>query len=154
MILNIFISVFSGVITAWIIFLLAQFFRKIVVPWYQAIRYEGVDINGTWKHEVATEISNGCLTLNFKQNAHRLTGSAHLKHTSAEKEKELTYTLEGSLWEGYASMTLKSSDRKRISFATLLVKVVQGGKQLEGAFSYRNIKTDDVSFANIVLVRK
>jgi hypothetical protein len=47
-ILNIFISVFAGVLTSALIYVGVLFFNRVIVPWYQSKVYRGLDISGEW----------------------------------------------------------------------------------------------------------
>ncbi len=46
--LAIIIGVVSGIITAAIIWSLAQVVKKNVIPWYRKMIYKGFDVSGTW----------------------------------------------------------------------------------------------------------
>ena len=151
---TILLGVVSGVFTAALVLLLGKIFRTIIIPWYQGIIYEGIDLHGEWFQEFEKrEGVEVYFDLTINQDAHSLNGKMIYGHKNKGK-KPITYEVEGSVWEGYVRLNMKSTDRKKIAFATALFKVSAGGDQLEGVMNYRNFETDSVSSAELNLERR
>ena len=45
---NVFWGVIAGIITSALLFLAGLFVAKILLPWYQNLVYQGVDLRGLW----------------------------------------------------------------------------------------------------------
>jgi hypothetical protein len=151
--LNIVLGIFSGILTSALLFTLNRIFLEVVVPWYQQLIYEGVDLRDSWLYDRPKGDGVGKFRLKLEQKAHNLSGQ--LTYTSIEKDTEsvISYLVSGTVWEGYVTLNLKSSDRRRIAFATTLLKVERGGQELKGWFCFRNFHTDQVSSTEILLTR-
>jgi hypothetical protein len=53
-------------------------------------------------------------------------------------------SLRGELWEGFLNAALRSKDRTRLSFASMLCKVAQGGRAISGQYIFRNLSNDEI----------
>jgi hypothetical protein len=144
------VGVFAGVLSSALIFILSKIWLRILLPWYQKIIYKGIDIETTWVADFG-EGAKSNFELTLKQNAHDLTGHALVIKESGEK---LLFKAKGSVWEGYISLSMKTVDRKRLSFANILLKVCNGGSKLEGKLTFRNMSDDAVSSSGLHLVRE
>ena len=82
---SIFIGVLSGVITACLLFVIGKIWIKILIPWYQRIKYQGVDISGRWIYETTLDESKASFDLTLEQNAHELRGHALVTKTNGQK---------------------------------------------------------------------
>jgi hypothetical protein len=120
--LNIVLGIFSGILTSALLFALNRLFLEVVVPWYQQLIYEGVDLRDLWVYDHSKSDGVGKFRLKLEQKAHNLSGQ--LTYTSVEKDTEsvISYLVSGTVWEGYVTLNLKSSDRRRIAFATTLLR--------------------------------
>ncbi len=152
--LTILLGVISGVFTATLVYMSGLLFLKILVPQYQKVVYEGVDLNGLWSYKNDIDEAVSLFTLNLRQDAHELKGSLSYTKTTATETKQVSYSASGSVWEGYVTLNLKSTDRTAIAYATALLKVERGGHQLKGAYCYRNFRTDNVSSLDLEFSRK
>ena len=45
---NIVLGIVSGVLTATFLYILSLIFKNILIPWYQRIKYKGVELKGKW----------------------------------------------------------------------------------------------------------
>ena len=140
------LGVVSGILTATFLYVLSRFFTVVLIPWYQRFKYEGVDLQGTWAGKVIDDAEiKFPFQLILDQNAHELTGTATLdKSTAMDGDTSTTYSLSGNVWEGYVTFNYKSVDRTRLSFATSLLRVVRGGRKLEGYFIFRDLRHDEI----------
>jgi len=142
---SIVLGVISGVLTAAFIFLLKEFWVKILMPWYQSFKYQGADISGSWYAEYSSEDSiKTTYSVTLNQSAHKITGSMQFTFVSPERKFNIDYNLSGEYWEGYLSLACRSKDRKVYSHASMFLKLVNGGSGLLGQFCYRNVFEDKV----------
>ena len=153
--INIILGIATGIITAALIYVANQIFLKLVMPWYQNIKYKGVDLGGNWTGEMVdtTEISMP-FTLNIKQKANKLKGFANLDKSKANDTYNITtYNIKGSVWEGYVTINYQSTDRTRLSFATSLLQVRMGGRKMEGIFVFRDVRHDEIRERRVIFKR-
>ncbi len=151
---QIFVGVVGGVLTAALLYLCGLIFVRIVLPWYKRLIYRGVDIDGTWEYRYDQPDSFGSMVLRLSQNAHDLCGEAAVTVRSGQGEQNFIFGVHGTLWEGYASLILKSKDRRVIAFSTLLLKVVNNGAVLEGIYAFREPSSDRAKSVDFFLNRK
>jgi hypothetical protein len=91
----------------------------------------------------------------LQQRGHELSGTATITRSGAGVVGNTdAFTISGFTWEGYVSLTLRSVDRRRLSFATALLKVEDRGGQLAGQWVYRSGRTDRVEPEQLVLQRR
>ncbi len=147
---SVLIGVVVGVLTSAVLFVLNKIWKIIILPWYQSVIYKGVDVEGTWNADFGREVESS-FELTLKQNAHQLNGHALVIKSSGEK---LLFKAEGSIWEGYISLSMNTIDKKRLSFANVLLKVCKGGALLDGELTFRNMSDDVVSSTNLKLARE
>lgn len=140
---NILLGVFAGVMTSAIIFMFSQFMQKVILPWYKALIYRGIDVSDSWdmdvKHKDGTHAFSQRVTL--RQSGHELSGDAL---TTIKSGKVVAQTVRGHVWEGYVALTYLPKDRKRTSYATAMLKVTNAGDSLDGYFVFRNNSEDKV----------
>jgi hypothetical protein len=152
---EIFLGVISGVLTALLLFFAVWAFNSGISPWYQKFIYKGVDIAGAWscKKEVAAGITF-TWHMNLKQSAHRVTGEmVIIKRATDGREDVAQLSLKGELWEGFLNATLRSKDRTRLSFGSMLCKVTGGGRSITGKYIYRNLANDEIAEQETVFVK-
>lgn len=156
LIVNIVISVFSGILSAGLLYLIAQYFNKIFIPWYRGMRYKGIDISGRW-----FEIHNyeGLLiqesTVTIKQSAEQINGEIILakKHTKTDKIIELkSFKLKGNFQNNFLNITCWNSDKKQIGIHNYLLTVKLDGREMKGIKTYydtgfEKIRTADISWS-------
>jgi hypothetical protein len=148
------VGVAAGVLTSAFLYFLGLIFWKVLAPWYREFVYAGADISGTWDYLYDGEDSFGSMTLTLRQSAHRIEGDASVTVRSPQGEERLLLAAEGSFWEGYVSLTLKSKDRKVVAMSNLLLKLLNNGASLEGMYSFRVPHTDLAASNPIALKRR
>ncbi len=137
------IGIVTGILTTVLLFFVKQFIQKIAIPWYQELIYQGVDLNGTWKNEYGGEEKRNKFKLILDQSAHKLKGSLLLTQIEKGKESSGEFSVEGYLWEGYATLNFRPKNRKTLSYAAALLKVCKGGMALQGYLSFRDLGQKD-----------
>lgn len=139
-------GVISGVITAALLYLVGLGFRKQFMPWYRDVTYQGLDVSGPWVAVGDTQGIKGRFELVLEQKAHELSGTLNLSQGKdlANPHTVAYLKVTGSVWEGFVTINLKSRDRTRLSYATCLLRSINGGIRLEGTYLYRSIQTDEI----------
>ena len=116
-VLNIFISVFSGVLTAGLLYLTGHYFNSVFVPWYRGIRYKGLDISGTWYEihnyeDLLIQESN----VSIKQTAEKIKGEIILakKHKTTGKIIEMkSFKFKGEFLNNFLNISCWNSNQKQ-----------------------------------------
>jgi hypothetical protein len=140
------LGVISGVITTAALYLVGLLFKNFVIPWYQAVTYKGVDINGTWEYESKDPERKAKFEMTLYQRAHEISGDATILQGS-DLNNPTTITnlrIDGGIWEGYITLNMQSKDRTRLSYSTSLLRVLNGGATLKGNYVFRSIKSDEI----------
>ncbi|MBY8908257.1 hypothetical protein K6L05_00470 [Salinicoccus roseus] len=131
------LGIVSGIITSFLIWFLVNFFKNIVVPWFESIVYKGIDISGDWQSSVTLTPSHFRVNLdiNIKQKGHRLNGDIHALYINTLNEKErrtrrLKFT--GKITDNNIVITYNSATKTVVSLGVFLLKQHLGGEQLKG----------------------
>ncbi|HEI6835774.1 TPA: hypothetical protein SJ425_003618 [Yersinia enterocolitica] len=159
--LEIIIGVFSGVVTASILFLTKILFSKWIIPFYEQAIYRGAIIDGEWftseKENILVDGVGGETTttiyLNIKQKAHKLSGNMQVNGLRDNKERRFIYSIEGNYIDGYANFTCVCVNRNISSVGVLLLKNKAIGSKLEGSISFREGFNDQIVNFKIELTR-
>ena len=106
-----------------------------------------------WIHDFPKSDGVAKFRLKLEQKAHNLSGQLIYTRVEEDRESVISYLVSVTVWEGYVTLNLKSSDRRRIAFATTLLKVERGGQELKGWFCFRDFRTDQVSSLELVFTR-
>lgn len=152
---NIVLGVVSGVLTSALLLVLGTLYVRVLVPWLKAIRYQGVDVSGSYSADLmnAPDEPKSHVSLTLVQNAYELSGTFHLINRKPGNEFELTYEVRGRLWDSYLSISLVPVDRRITSVANALLRIGGGGVILEGVVAIRNTFTERVE-ANHLFMRR
>jgi len=149
------VGIISGILTSAMIFLAISVFEKVVIPWYQAIIYRGVDINGEWQMERPG--SNQTAIFNLEQSAHKIKGIATFvtKESKSEGLDEVrTFTVDGQISERFVTLVLKHKDKQRLGISAYLLEIVGDGRKMKGYISGYNIGTSKIISSACELARK
>lgn len=151
---NIVLGVVAGVLTSLLLAVAGVLVKQVVVPWYRELVYRGVDLEGTWASKASAHGASYDYPLVLTQSGHELAGTATItKAMTGGTGYRDAFRLSGYTWEGYVSLTLRSEDRRRLSFATALLRVEQRGGVLIGYWAYRGSHIDAVEAEQITLSR-
>ena len=150
---TIFYGVLSGILTTVVLLISSTLFKNVLVPWFRGLVYRGVDLAGKWDAGIKiSEEEKDKFTLFLKQTAHSLTGSLIL--VQERKEWGLMsadFRVSGETFNGFVVLNLRSTDPRQTGLASVVARVIGGGKRLEGKMTFQNIMheslhTIDVNF--------
>jgi hypothetical protein len=152
---TIFWGVVSGIITSVLIFIIGLFITKILIPWYQKLIYDGVDLRDLWIAEKEfDDESRYRYQMSVKQKAHKISGIATINRDgTAGGNYTQSFELNGSTWEGYLTVNLRSTDHKSLSFVSGLFKIENRGRELKGHWAYRG-RNDLVDNETLTFMRQ
>ncbi|HAT8558509.1 TPA: hypothetical protein I7221_21325 [Vibrio vulnificus] len=144
---SIIFGVLSGVLTAMFIFIVKEFWLKVLLPWYQDFKYQGADISGSWFAEYEfnePDVTKSTYSVVLVQNAHKVEGSMQFTFVSENRKFNVEYKLEGQYWEGYLNLSCRSKDKKMYSHGSMFLKLINNGSGLLGQFNFRHAFEDKV----------
>ena len=147
------VGVFVGVLTAVLLSLVKKFWVKVVVPFWQQLRYQGADISGVWDAHYKDRETETSLSLVLRQSAHDITGSMHFSTTNGDLKETIDFHIKGTYWENYLTLSAQSKDKKVFSGGVMYLKSVSNGFCLDGYFSFRDSNTDSVTSPKILFKR-
>jgi hypothetical protein len=156
-ILNIFISVLSGILTAGLILLHRQYFNKIIIPWYQGIRYRGLDIGGQWfeSHNYEDLMLQESSIL-IKQTAEKIHGEIILAKMNSSTKEEFefkSFKFEGDFYDNFLNIACWNKEQKQIGTHNYLLTVEMDGRGMQGIKTYFNIGLHKIRTAEIYWTR-
>lgn len=147
------LGIIAGILTSALLLVVKTLWDKWAVPFFREIRYSGVQVAGTWTGENPDPVEGNKLRLFLTQSAHDLAGDMTLTLTGGGNVRALDFVVSGYMWEGFLTLNLKPKDRKVTSYATMLVKLHDGGHELIGKMAFRNVQTDAVETTQLRMFR-
>jgi hypothetical protein len=149
-------GIVSGIGTSVLLFLIGVFFSKVALPWYTELIYKGVDLQGIWTQQ--RDLGSGCsfsVQLALEQHAHKIRGNGTLTKTGTGASDYVQFfSIEGSTWEGFIIINMRSTNRKSLSFCAGLLKVKGRGEFLDGHWVYRGGLADEAQSEELHLLRQ
>jgi hypothetical protein len=157
----------SGVVSAFIVWVSIKTWTSTFTPWVRKQIYRGVEVQGQWTAVIMLD-SNKCLTesiemaietitysLNVEnQYGHIVTGWFSQDHKCAETESHGRFNFRGQIMDGVLMLSLTPSLKSKSTFGTLLMYVVSAGSRLEGKFTYKGAKTNQINSIDIALDKR
>lgn len=153
------IGIVTGICTTAVLFLIKSIWVTQVIPFIEARKYQGVNLEGQWVGSGKNEDPDKGNTyktefnLFLKQSAHHLSGSFLFKFKDPTKDVNLDFYVSGYMWEGYVTLNFTPKDKRVTSYATTLLKLHDGGSSLVGTWLFRDVIKEFVSQVPLVLVR-
>lgn len=145
----VFWGVVAGILTSALLLLLGVLITNVLIPWYQALVYQGADLSGVWTSRQDLGGIQYSYTMTLKQSAHGLTGAMTITKSGAPPGPQGDYVqgfdITGSTWEGFVTLNMRSTDRRSLSFATSLLQIADRGRSLVGQLVYRSSQVDQVA---------
>ena len=153
-------GVVSGIITSGLLLILTKIFDKIVIPWYQALIYKGINIEGTWfiyfDHPQVKKIKKSENTATITQKGHKITGEIIL--TMQPNGDKLTESkilvLNGCFSNNDLILSYECKDNRRIGAGTYVMKLAEDGNKLKGISTYVNSIAADIVSLPQIWIRK
>jgi hypothetical protein len=135
------ISIISAVIATALTSIIVIFFRRIIIPWYKSMKYEGYNVEGHWEIKSAEPTLRRNITFKLTQQASQVSGeSSHrLKNRSMQGVLVKEYFLKGEIKDGYLALICKAKDPAILGFSTVLLRIVGDGSKMEGWIAAYNL---------------
>lgn len=148
------IGAISGVVASAFIFLLKILTQNYFIPLFQKISYKGTIIEGKWSATDTEKSENNVnnkisYSLQIHQNAYDIKGFLHI---TTERKRNVNFIVSGQYSEGYLQLICRAHDKGISSYASMLLKVVSAGKEMEGIIAFRNSYDDSVVHFEIKLI--
>lgn len=138
-----FFSIFVGIITYIIIEILSKIFNKIILPWYQSIIYEGIDISGEWVGYPARKIEREYVkgefpysVISIVQNGHKINGEIIITKQPSGKEDHKIFTIKGLFYNNNLIVIQKVKEKSKMGGGSCVMKLTEDGKTLKGTSTY------------------
>ncbi|MGI2107226.1 hypothetical protein ACRN9A_19040 [Shewanella frigidimarina] len=154
---TIFLGVVSGLVATGFAVMLSKIFNQVLIPWYQAKIYKGVDISGVWEGSIESnnDKSWGC-TLELEQNAHNIVGTyTTVSYYKGEQQRISVMDVNGEVWEGYISLKCRTKSNRNLSFGSMLFQI--NNQEIVGHQVFRNnskYKVKDIFHTELTLSRE
>ena len=158
---SIIIGIIAGIITTLILELSRRIFFKIVIPWYQALVYKGIDISGEWVANIIIQKKGEKIALKRKlfmsidQKGHKITGDFTIQNILENESinSVSSYKLSGKISDNYVCLNYARKSQKKIGLGNLLFKVTGLGDRLVGNGTFLN-SLDEINSHKIFFDRK
>lgn len=157
---SIIIGVVSGVITSALIWVAVNFFRTKILPWYQAISYQGVKISGEWVgfYQQATSVRTNSddpdYNIQITQKGHQIHGEmTRNKNQDGTREPKI-FTFVGLFKDGNLVFSYKPKDSTRLGLGSYVLKLTDDGRKLHGRSLYITSNGGDVAQFEVIWKRK
>lgn len=150
-------SIGAGIAAGMLLQALAAIFKQIILPWYQQVTFNGVDICGHWYYESVTPSGMKIFgNIQVAQHADQLNVSI-TKSQSREGSDTIeikTYKLSGSLRDRLVILGGNNINPKQLGRQVYLLEVVNGGMSLTGSSAWYSPTKQAVDHQYVDWVRK
>ena len=127
---TIFVGVFSGVLTAVVLYLIGKLFKHSFLPWYQQKNYQGVNVSGKWHWCIEGQQK---IQLELRQFARNLSGTYTVFFSAEQPGGSIhTYKVTGEITDRFVQLSLKNNDETKLGAMVYLLEVVGDGSELKG----------------------
>lgn len=140
--------------------IVALFWQKGIVPFFENLVYRGIRIDGNWTLQQQMKSTADGTTIGTKrdtvleitQKATKISGTA----TSILKSDDSTqdfiyYTINGEVKDRFVTLILKCRKKDRIAYSTFLLEVVSDGYKMVGYRTFYGLKRQKINATSCVL---
>lgn len=148
---SILFGVLTGVLTSVLIWLCIKIKNKIIIPWYQSLVYEGINIDDEWlgydskdeddkeealdkevKTEEIREDKKPSSSIIIRQQGHNISGEMTLLRQPTGKIVRKVFKFDGVFRDNNLIVKLVPEDRKRLGMGSYVMRLVEDGNKLDG----------------------
>lgn len=120
---SIIVGVVSGILTSLVIWITLQLFKKVVLPWYQELTYQGLNISGGWigiySHtENPSTIDDPDYMVDITQQGHIVNGTIILRKQPTGDRSSKEFLFNGTFRDGNLVFTYKPKDNTRLGLGS------------------------------------
>lgn len=154
---SIILGVVSGILTSALIYLILLIGRKLIIPWYQALIYKGIDISGEWYADMEFENGNiQNLKINITQKAYKITALVTIskKIANSDKHEIKTYKHNGEIRERFVTLVGRNIDKQSIGVNSILMEVIGNGKEMKGHTLRYSVTNKEITSGESSWMRK
>jgi len=149
-------GIIGGLISSLIVWAFYHFATDTVLPWYQTRVYRGVLLAGLWTGNRADGGHIFGFSLSLTQRGHIISGTFTANdQRSGGEVTETVFHLTGSIRDSVLLLTYAPSTPERYGSGAFLLRVFNGGKQLQGGMVYFQTHSGKIgAVSDIALERK
>lgn len=150
---NIILGIVSGLLTSMLAFFLLQIFKSVILPWYQKVTYNGLDISGQWleRHMIAG-ILNQESTITIRQVSHKIKGEITIVKRGASNEvfKTKHFGFEGSFYDTFINISCWNKDKKQLGTTNYILQIKGNGSSFCGQKCWYDVGTNQIKSEEII----
>jgi hypothetical protein len=152
---SIVLGIVTGLITACLIYLISKIFQRIVIPWYQELMYQGIDLSGSWEVNPLSPHARH-IFFDLSQKANLIIGTAahSVKSETVKGDKVRTYVLKGRIKDRFIWLQGHCIDPKRLGVTSYLLESIGDGRTLRGSFSVYDIGISEIVTTQCLVERR
>jgi len=133
-------GVLSGIIAAFLVFVVAHYWKKIILPWCEERVYKDVKISGEWRTHGNEGGQTFEETAKVYQNAHHIWGEIFYQRES----HLITYEFEGEFRNLILTARYSVKAQHDLDRGTFTLMLRNNGKMLKGFFAWYVDNENDV----------
>lgn len=144
---NVIVSVCSGIGVSFLLFLLNQFWKNTISPWYENKIYKDLCIEGKWfclSFEYRQDI------INLERKGHNIDGTMTCLN-GLEKGEE--YLISGSFKNLVLTLLYETKDKTKADRGSFTMMAKNNGTRLKGKIAFYDNNRDAISIGNMVWFR-
>jgi hypothetical protein len=129
------ISVFSGILTSFLLALIVIIFKQSLIPWYQELIYNGIKLNGKWDGGTNTTNAKIEASIELNQHASNIEGVFLVEtiyHDKQVKPYKNQYKISGTIVNNIVKIHYKTASSLRTGTGVGLFEITNGGNKLLG----------------------
>ena len=140
--LSLIIGIVSSLVATAAFIAMSEFFRRVVLPWYEDKIYRGVRIDGEWRLKsmggkvFGAQDDKSVSSFTLHQKGEKITGE--YMHKGDDDEKPEVYLVVGFIRDGYLSVLTEPKSRRSIDAGVGLYHIRYNDSKLQllGSLTY------------------
>ncbi|OQY00406.1 MAG: hypothetical protein B6I26_08110 [Desulfobacteraceae bacterium 4572_130] len=142
------IGVVSGILTSVFLYFLVFLFKNFFIPWYQNIIYKGLDISGEWEYTLTHQQGIDKCIMELKQKSHMISGDdtgGRYDASGKKRQRTRAFKITGFYSDNYFVGYMLNKNPQLRSFTGFTLRIVEGGRCMEGVFSWYDVLYEDIN---------
>ena len=124
---NIFIGLVSGLLASAIVLVIALYWQKVIIPWFENRVYKGTRIAGTWQTTMIIDGEEYYEQAIIKQRAHRIWGTISYPKDTAGRSH--IYTVQGEFLDRTLTLVMREVGESHQDLGAIVLDFKPGGSE-------------------------
>lgn len=147
---NVVVGIVSGLTVSILVVFVRQFWRAVVIPWFEERIYKDMHIEGKWFSVYPEDTYIRRETISLKRHGHQIKGTIICNGGPDEGEE---YKVEGSFRNLILPLVYETDDKTKSDRGAITLRAENNGMRLAGKMAGYHTPSDSIKTIEVVWVR-